>query len=932
MKRICSLVLCIFVLLGFTPYGVLGDAGGAISILNPVSSEKLNIADDLDVKAAIGSGFSEARFYLDDVLKGTISTPNETGIYTLAIGSAEFTEAKEYNLRVEADYGTETESASVDFSVIFYGPTVNNQTIEFEEFTAGMTSSELGTACGLTYNTNNKGSFDPETIDEEHLVSAKATVNANTTSSLPYFQLQDIYITNGILEYSFDVYPSADQGIRMHFGFIANGNVSQGALYILNYDGTIAGSNVHYAAEDWNHISLFVNTVSDTYSIYLNNEWIDTGALSQNIDLGVKNTRINFASQSAQEEYFVLDNIEIYKTEALPYVESLSYVGNDGAEVDQDDFIDGKVSIFANEIKLNMSGAIDAGSITGKVTLKKIDETVVNSKASVSGSTISIKPSDYLELGDYKVVLGAGITSSGVPFGKNMVIKFATRVHFGILSPVDDGVLEIKDGVLLSAAAPNATKVEFIINGVTTEMTLSESGYYSYEISAGDCILGQNTFAVYAEYADGTYDYESRMFTLKDRIISNDYGYDFDGFSGQTSTLPSNWSVDSNYTNWGTLETEVGPDGGDDTAIKIRGTKTNSGSTYFQYSLPRTYNSGVIVIENDLKISYDGRYDYLINTSSGIMYLGGVTRLFAPDGVIEGSDANYKNNEWAHVKFVLDLEAGLSDLYYDGVRVLSGISCNSDVKSYLRIRISNPRSTAFGELAIDNFKIYNQVEIPSVSSLGYVVESVETIAGRENLVSEDTTGLNIYLDGALKADSVTSDNIEIVLDGVSVTPASINYDATDKKIGITLSSPIGKYKSGYVLIKDSIELPSGVTAGKATRIPILTCADEMVYYEDVVLEDADGNTLPPYSAGNVTATIKAVNGNEDPVHSYAFLVSYAGEKLTNVKVIDLNLQKGDNYIKESLNVPSGSDSVKVLIWNSLSEIMPILPAAGGTIQ
>ena len=499
-----------------------------------------------------------------------------------------------------------------------------------------------------------------------------------------------------------------------------------------------------------------------------------------------------------------------------------------------------------------------------------------------------------------------------------------------IISPAE-GAVVTGTSMELSAYIPDATDVEFILNGNVVANVAESNGIYSVTTEVAN--TGLNKFEVVYKNATGKHSV-SRAFSTSAPMKYNYYGYAMAGATAAT-TIANNADIVTNAYNGGYRATDMAYKG----RVCLEATVTLSSATAHYWLGVGTNTSGYgSTITGWTPLIGNGLRDYYQSdsvTGTGSIFAAGKIGQAGTDGngvVLYDGKVAYEANVPFVAKIVFDLPNDTMEVYKDGVlawkSTFKAADGNDPSNIFSKLKLGASKSGA-PTMTLENTKLYNETVAPTIASMG------GTKVGGSYVINETADSIAVTFDTAYA--SVAKADVAIAkADGTAVTFADVAYDANEKTATITGISGI---KAGDILnvsvlgtAKANVAYGSytntdadAITDGARTVYPIkdATGAFATGTAVNATVYVADANGLFKYDADVTVAgassdvEIKYINaGSAVPAgNDTIFFADYTAvgdsQKLASVKSAPLTFATGDGFF----NAHADFAADKVMLWN-----------------
>ena len=584
--------------------------------------------------------------------------------------------------------------------------------------------------------------------------------------------------------------------------------------------------------------------------------------------------------------------------------------------------VNGTVPTSAKSVLLNIAGY---GNID-PAAVKVLKDGAEVSGASVSIAANTLKVAAAFEEGRYDVVVPAGAAYCGNTLSLPIKAGFNIENNFAILSPANGTVVDIQGTKIAVADDGNMTSAELYIDGVKRDMEKNEAGIWEYAFVPEH--TGSVTVEAVAYYADGTTKKDTVEITIRNTMLSKNNNVSNvattqGGFKTIKSTieeatfsatgacnghtlylLNEEYSCDtwngelkfgfdisfSDVTKF-KLNFETGrPRGdgkaawdsypmntpGDDYFLNLGNARNAYGEDVYKYESGKTYR-----IEFEYDMTNKVQSGYITDLSTGIK-----TMLCKDIKLVQ------TNQHWANVKHTEIPDN--SAICIMRAHVYSTDDANGDT-----FTISNPY---FGKV----------IDLPEIVAVSY--EKDGTFVPAENGMIKKTMKIKYTLSSSLlNENDMSVDYIKLYKDGEETFVDEISYSAPE--ITVTLSEDteeFAEYKleiSGEVTVNST---PIGLPIVNYVRV-----ANESGIYLGKAEIDKSGTILK---------VSVPVDNSGSPASARLFIATYAGDKLTGVKMSAASSVTGFGKLYAELPYTGEDDVAKVFLWQSAESKTPLKTA------
>ena len=543
-----------------------------------------------------------------------------------------------------------------------------------------------------------------------------------------------------------------------------------------------------------------------------------------------------------------------------------SYISHSGESAA---VVNGTVPTSAKSVLLNITGYGNIDPAAVKV-LKNGAEV---SGASVSIAASSLKVAASFEHGRYDIVIPAGAQYLGETLTMPVHAGFNVENKFGILSPSNGAIIGSEGAVIAVADDGKMTGVELSVDGKICEMTKNEAGIWTYSFVPER--TGSIEIEATASYAGGASKTESVTVTVKNTIdVSNpnvgvaaDTG--FSALGGGKYTVKYTLLEERNNTKWnGTIKFGYDISFSDVSKFGIRfEAQHNTGWGAY----PLNHKQGDMLMENGYaKDAYgNNAYQYEANKTYRFEY-------------------EYDMTNKVQNAYVTDLSTGEKFTLAENIQIQKG----------------NGTWTAAGQKRV--------IDLPEIVAVSY--EKDGAFVPAENGMIKKTMKIKYTLSSSLlNKNDMSVDYIKLYKDGEETFVDEISYSAPE--ITVTLSEDTEEFAEYKLVISGEVTVnstPIGLPIVNYVRV-----ANESGIY----LGKAEIN-----KSGTILKVSVPVDNSGSPASARLFIATYAGDKLTGVKMSAASSVTGFGKLYAELPYTGEDDVAKVFLWQSAESKTPLKTA------
>ena len=585
-----------------------------------------------------------------------------------------------------------------------------------------------------------------------------------------------------------------------------------------------------------------------------------------------------------------------------------SYISHSGESAA---VVNGTVPTSAKSVLLNIAGY---GNID-PAAVKVLKDGAEVSGASVSIAASSLKVAASFEHGRYDIVIPTGAQYLGETLTMPVHAGFNVENKFGILSPANGTVIDAQGTKIAVADDGKMTSAKLFVDGKECEMTKNEAGIWEYTFVPEH--TGDITVEAVANYADGTTQKDTITITVKNTLdVSNpNVGVAADtGFSalGGGKYTVNDTSKQLKYTllqqnpntEWnGTIKFGYDITFSDVSKFGIRfEAQHNTGWGAY----PLNHKQGDMLMENGYaKDAYgNNAYQYEANKTYRFEYEYDMTNKVQNAYVTDLSTGE---------KFTLaeniQIQKGNGTWTAAGQTIIPDGAYLYQMQLYVKPAADATENDSF---TISNGYFKRVIDLPEIVAVSY--EKDGAFVPAENGMIKKTMKIKYTLSSSLlNENDMSVDYIKLYKDGEETFVDEISYSAPE--ITVTLSEDteeFAEYKleiSGEVTVNST---PIGLPIVNYVRV-----ANESGIY----LGKAEIN-----KSGTILKVSVPVDNSGSPASARLFIATYAGDKLTGVKMSAASSVTGFGKLYAELPYTGEDDVAKVFLWQSAESKTPLKTA------
>lgn len=585
-----------------------------------------------------------------------------------------------------------------------------------------------------------------------------------------------------------------------------------------------------------------------------------------------------------------------------------SYISHSGESAA---VVNGTVPTSAKSVLLNIAGY---GNID-PAAVKVLKDGAEVSGASVSIAASSLKVAASFEHGRYDIVIPTGAQYLGETLTMPVHAGFNVENKFGILSPANGTVIDAQGTKIAVADDGKMTGVELSVDGKICEMTKNEAGIWEYTFVPEH--TGDITVEAVANYADGTTQKDTITITVKNTLdVSNpNVGVAADtGFSalGGGKYTVNDTSKQLKYTllqqnpntEWnGTIKFGYDISFSDVSKFGIRfEAQHNTGWGAY----PLNHKQGDMLMENGYaKDAYgNNAYQYEANKTYRFEYEYDMTNKVQNAYVTDLSTGE---------KFTLaeniQIQKGNGTWTAAGQTIIPDGAYLYQMQLYVKPAADATENDSF---TISNGYFKRVIDLPEIVAVSY--EKDGAFVPAENGMIKKTMKIKYTLSSSLlNENDMSVDYIKLYKDGEETFVDEISYSAPE--ITVTLSEDTEEFAEYKLVISGEVTVnstPIGLPIVNYVRV-----ANESGIYLGKAEINKSGTTLK---------VSVPVDNSGSPASARLFIATYAGDKLTGVKMSAASSVTGFGKLYAELPYTGEDDVAKVFLWQSAESKTPMKTA------
>ena len=585
-----------------------------------------------------------------------------------------------------------------------------------------------------------------------------------------------------------------------------------------------------------------------------------------------------------------------------------SYISHSGESAA---VVNGTVPTSAKSVLLNIAGY---GNID-PAAVKVLKDGAEVSGASVSIAASSLKVEASFEHGRYDIVIPAGAQYLGETLTMPVHAGFNVENKFGILSPSNGTVIDSQGTKIAVADDGKMTSAKLFVDGKECEMTKNEAGIWTYSFVPER--TGSIEIEAVANYADGTTKKDTITITVKNTLdvfnpnarITADTG--FSALGGGKYTV-NDTSKQLKYTllqqnpntEWnGTIKFGYDISFSDVSKFGIRfEAQHNTGWGAY----PLNHKQGDMLMENGYaKDAYgNNAYQYTANKTYRFEYEYDMTNKVQNAYVTDLSTGE---------KFTLaeniQIQKGNGTWTAAGQTIIPDGAYLYQMQLYVKPAADATENDSF---TISNGYFKRVIDLPEIVAVSY--EKDGAFVPAENGMIKKTMKIKYTLSSSLlNENDMSVDYIKLYKDGEETFVDEISYSAPE--ITVTLSEDTEEFAEYKLVISGEVTVnstPIGLPIVNYVRV-----ANESGIY----LGKAEIN-----KSGTILKVSVPVDNSGSPASARLFIATYAGDKLTGVKMSAASSVTGFGKLYAELPYTGEDDVAKVFLWQSAESKTPLKTA------
>lgn len=814
-------------------------------------------------------------------------------------------------------------SWSEDYKV-FIQPQVGSYAYDHNDCTVGTTATHpYGGLTALQKTNNTEYTFD--------VVDGKKCLKISKPKSQVQYMDKALNMT-GDSVISYDFYGggyNTQFNDKIKFYIMLFDASSNYYAYFNNYL-SVYDTNDKYTREKWYTIRYIINSANKNITF----ELVENGTviLSATEDLKegcIKNDQASYAKYRTQiycngdtndATFFGVDNYRLYRN--IPVDSVLKYTEN-GVDVTEDNFLNGKVSEKAQSVTATLGGAV-SGDYT--ITLYKGDE-AISSAAEVNGSEIKFSNLSLESGASYKIKVEnasiAGMVLNGyleIPFETTNLINDIKESCTVTVNNAD--ALKTDKVMIVNATTyPGFTSAAiYVDNAKIADLTENSENTYSVRHLITDDFIGEHKVRLVASYGalDEAVKKEQTIIVYNKNEDPKAYTKDFEEYTA-LSDAQTAMSASKVVSEIGLKEAHANPKYyiykdsiTNSLALKFNneGEEEYGVGQSFAYFYAdgsgKNYSSGRVSLEFDFYLnSHDNAYMELTPYSIGQkpFTLNGSDKYIIQKGKIAGTDTTIGTG-WHHLEAIVDLDNKKIGITIDNIIMgqkdirFPTDSGHSNLGLY-RIGIGTLVNTYW---SIDNIKTgYLGSEI--LKSASYVKGANEFAANKVISCDADSIKLNV------RKEYGTFGENDVTVKVNNTNPVSVAAVYSDGNIEVPLTNL-------SIAEGDTVK----VTVSHDARLVDGTYVDELVTIEFVSGNSEGGAII--VENGKAKAYLGIVSDTE--VSATVYVVAYKDDALESITSNGVTISAGaSSYESASLTLPSSYKEIKCFVWTK-DDIKPYI--------
>ena len=587
---------------------------------------------------------------------------------------------------------------------------------------------------------------------------------------------------------------------------------------IRNVSGGLAGTINGIAANEWYHMVMNINTVTDTYDVTLTSEdgTQKGGKLSAPLNSAFGKTsvyRLNVGKTNA-EMYLAMDNYSVKVMEDVPVI---SGFGNDGNMAD-----DRRINSMQKAFDVFMTGGIKEITPEMISVADEDNEYIIDSVSlSPDGKVITVELGEWLESDKTCYVhIDGNVESETGRLGRDVVSFFKSY---------DDGmsvkILDVEDNAFMNAETFKSLRVNAISKEVESivlydndeEFAFCYEAPYVFDVSRLG--LGEHELNVVLTDIYGQSVSDSVTVTIYNQMFSVKSKEDFEEYAGGRPDGFGGWE-NLGFYRAGRVDSEHGNSlvlGIDDTYAE----KMAQGSSGGAFISKDDLQERQFAIEFDFLMSgIVGAYNMELRSANGnqtiINIIDNEIRIRDLSGNTTGSIAGIYVNQWYKLRLYADVAEHLYtvELYNEnGMRM--GSVLQGELKTLIEpktaFRLYGPSTGAECEMYIDNFSVYRVNTIPYIVGYGN-----NSIMSSDNTVKNDLNGFDVFLSDEVTADSVSADKVHLYDGKKEISVKNVIVSDNRKSFAVIPASKLKPDKTYKLIIDKTVKNAQNIESGSDT--------------------------------------------------------------------------------------------------------------------
>lgn len=863
----------------------------AAEILFPTADIELAKCGDFSFSASVPAGAKTAEFFLDDSLVGTATVTGE-GIYSIPVDLTNVAPG-EHKAGVTIN-GDSSKLKQTAFRVgsdseIVWGESELNSVEELARFVAE-TPLKCETEAEIQVG---------ETAGRRGLI-----ISGDSNSAL---SLKLERTTENKLLFGGMIYLPENKTLEAEC-VAADGS-------IINQGQTALTSGVAWKAGEWNSCIWYFDFANGTYTVFINAVPTYGGAIDGKIL-----SEIRLQSSEGDDLHVALDDLRIASFEQIPEIAKLSSVLPDGIEIFDSSWVDGKLDLQAEKLRIYSSVPLlpesvnaDRVHLTNGVALAA-DAVQYNESLRAVEITLPVLSSGT----EYRVIFEEGVQSSaGAELGRWEYLFTTAPREFMILSPEQDGVYQ--DGELLCrVTAPGGfSSLVFALDGrELTSFTPNPSEVYEFVLSREALPYGNHTFSAWKIDASGAMEEKQTAITVN-KSVQSVKTFDFDDYDGVT--VPAGLTYVGSSLRGSSMQKAEGKD--NTVGFKMHDAyslgKEGGNCSYLEVKTGEV--KSVLTIETDFNISDPGVW---LRFENSPWKQDGWKMLEVLDGGKIGNCV-ISPQVWHRLKVEINFAKGYVKYFVDGVecgKETIGMKYATAIKLELA---SKEKDDAY--IIFDNLSYTIDMFYALPGRTAYLIDGIETDAGEG--VNVQAQALRQYFTSELDGDSLTTDTVKVLAGGVEVPLSRVSYNSSGGFLTAELNSPLSAGKEGRIVVLPEARFGDGVRLGSSFDIPFQILPKELGLQEVVLKKDgiAIKSTEQLRSNDLISAAVTLSNSTQQNRSAMAALAFYQDGKLIGITSVTKTIAEASDTLQiDNHTIPYRKGmTVKVLVCDSWVNRKPV---------